>query len=93
MFGVLLGVQSCLPLIRKSKGRIVTTTSGLSRMAVPTRSPYVFTKYALAGFTDVLRYEMEAFGVKVHLENYPWEQDTYFREKQNDIGTKNITNL
>ena len=65
MFGLMRGVQVCLPLIRKSQGRIVSTTSGLAKMAVPTRSPYVFTKYALAGFMDVLRYEMEAFGVKV----------------------------
>ena len=65
MFGLLRGIQICLPLIRKAQGRIVTTTSGLARCAVPTRSPYVFTKYALMGFTDCLRYEMEAFGVKV----------------------------
>ena len=64
MFGIIRGIQTCLPLIRKSQGRIVSTTSGLARQAVPTRSPYVFTKYALMGFMDVLRYEMEAFGVK-----------------------------
>ena len=65
MFGIIRGVQICLPLIRKAQGRVVSTTSGLAKMAVPTRSPYVFTKYALSGFMDVLRYEMEAFGVKV----------------------------
>ena len=65
MFGIIQGVQTCLPLIRKCQGRIISTTSGLARQTVPTRSPYVFSKYALAGFMDVLRYEMEAFGVKV----------------------------
>ena len=65
MFGLMRGVQVCLPLIRQSQGRVITTTSGLAKMAVPTRSPYVFTKYALVGFMDVLRYEMEGFGVKV----------------------------
>ena len=69
MFGLMRGIQVCLPLIRKAQGRIVTTTSGLAKQAVPTRSPYVFTKYALTGFMDVLRYEMEAFGVKVNM-NY-----------------------
>ena len=69
MFGLMRGIQVCLPLIRKVQGRIVTTTSGLAKQAVPTRSPYVFTKYALTGFMDVLRYEMEAFGVKVNM-NY-----------------------
>ena len=67
MFGIIRGVQICLPLIREAQGRVVSTTSGLAKQAVPTRSPYVFTKYALAGFMDVLRYEMEAFGVKVSI--------------------------
>jgi len=65
MFAIIVGLQNCLPLIRRAKGRIVNTTSGLAMMSVPTRSPYVFSKYALRGFSDVLRYEMEAFGVKV----------------------------
>ncbi|MPC89236.1 D-beta-hydroxybutyrate dehydrogenase, mitochondrial [Portunus trituberculatus] len=38
-----------------SKGRVVTITSGLGRMAVPMRSPYVLTKYAAEGFCDCLR--------------------------------------
>lgn len=31
------GLQLCLPLIRKSKGRIVNISNGFARMAVPTR--------------------------------------------------------
>ena len=53
--GVLEGVKTFLPLIRAGKGRVVTITSGLGRMAVPTRSPYVATKYALEGALDCLR--------------------------------------
>ena len=53
--GVLAGVKTFLPLIRQSMGRVVTITSGLGRMAVPTRSPYVGTKYALEGILDCLR--------------------------------------
>jgi len=33
--------------------------------SVPNRSPYTTSKYALEGFCDSLRYEMEPFGVKV----------------------------
>merc|ERR1719228_264355 len=65
VFGVLKGIKTFLPLIRKARGRIVTITSGLAVMAVPSRSPYIITKYALEGLCDVLRYEMKAFGVKV----------------------------
>ena len=53
--GVLAGVKTFLPLIRAGRGRVVTITSGLGRMAVPTRSPYVGTKYALEGVLDCLR--------------------------------------
>ena len=37
--GLLAGVKSVLPLIRQARGRVVTITSGLGRMAVPTRCP------------------------------------------------------
>lgn len=67
VFGLIAGIKTFLPLIRSAKGRVVTITSGLGRMAVPTRSPYVFTKYALEGFHDCLRYEMKAFGVSVSI--------------------------
>ena len=65
--GVLAGVKTMLPLIREAQGRVVTITSGLGRMAVPTRSPYVGTKYALEGILDCLRYEMRSFGVSVSI--------------------------
>jgi len=67
VFGLISGIKTFLPLIRSAKGRVVTITSGLGRMAVPTRSPYCLTKYALEGFHDCLRYEMKAFGVDVSI--------------------------
>lgn len=36
-------------------GRVVNMASGLARMAVPMRSAYVASKYAVAGFTECLR--------------------------------------
>jgi len=67
VFGLIEGIKTFLPLIREAQGRVVTITSGLGRMAVPTRSPYCLTKYALEGFHDCLRYEMKAFGVSVSI--------------------------
>ena len=67
VLGLIHGIQTMLPLIRKARGRVVTITSGLGVMAVPTRSPYCLTKYAMEGFHDVLRYEMRSFGVQVRL--------------------------
>ena len=67
VLGLIAGVKTFLPLIRISRGRVVTITSGLGRMAVPTRSPYCVTKYALEGALDCLRYEMAPFGVAVSI--------------------------
>ena len=50
---------------KKFIGRIVTITSGLVCGGAPSRSPYVFTKYAAVGFLECLRYEMRRFGVHV----------------------------
>merc|ERR1712110_833699 len=62
-----MGTQKILPLIRPNKGRIVTITSGLVCGGAPSRSPYVFTKYAAVGFLECLRYEMRRFGVHVSM--------------------------
>lgn len=67
VFGVIAVTQAFLPMIRRAKGRVVNITSGLARMAVPMRSPYVLSKYAVEGLSDVLRYEMKTWGVHVSL--------------------------
>ncbi|XP_042210717.1 D-beta-hydroxybutyrate dehydrogenase, mitochondrial-like isoform X2 [Homarus americanus] len=67
VLGVLSVTKAFLPLIRRAKGRVVTISSGLARMAVPMRSAYVLSKYAVEGFCDVLRYEMRSWGVKVSI--------------------------
>ncbi|KAK8744896.1 hypothetical protein OTU49_000672 [Cherax quadricarinatus] len=65
--GVLAVTKTFLPLIRRAKGRVVTIASGLGRMAVPMRAPYVVSKYAVEGLCDCLRYEMRSWGVKVSI--------------------------
>lgn len=67
IFGLLLALKKITPLIRSSKGRIVTVTSGLTRGPAPNRSAYVLTKYAGVGLMECLRYEMARFGVKVSM--------------------------
>lgn len=67
VFGLLAVTKAFLPMIRRSKGRVINISSGLARMAVPMRSPYVLSKYAVEGLSDVLRYEMKTWGVGVSL--------------------------
>ncbi len=37
VFGIIRGVKKFLPLIRRSRGRVVSIASGLSRYTVPSR--------------------------------------------------------
>ena len=46
-------------------GRIVIVSSAQGRLAVPSNSAYAITKYGLECFSDILRLELQCFGVKV----------------------------
>ncbi|XP_060054462.1 D-beta-hydroxybutyrate dehydrogenase, mitochondrial isoform X2 [Erinaceus europaeus] len=65
LWGTVRMTKSCLPLIRRAKGRVVNISSMLGRMANPARSPYCITKFGVEAFSDCLRYEMHPLGVKV----------------------------
>ena len=67
LFGAIRVTKAFLPLIRKSKGRIVNVSSILGRVAEPFIGAYCISKYGLEAFSDVLRLEMKHFGVKVSL--------------------------
>ncbi|KAM9319933.1 retinol dehydrogenase 7-like [Gastrophryne carolinensis] len=55
-----------LPLIRKSRGRIVNVASGAGRLAI-TPGGYSVSKFAVEAFSDTLRRELLDFGVKVSI--------------------------
>jgi NAD(P)-dependent dehydrogenase (short-subunit alcohol dehydrogenase family) len=57
--------KAFLPLLRRSKGRIVNMSSIGGRVAQPFAGPYVTSKYALEAVTDVLRVELLEWGIDV----------------------------
>jgi NAD(P)-dependent dehydrogenase (short-subunit alcohol dehydrogenase family) len=57
--------KAFLPLLRKSKGRIVNMASIGGRVAQPFAGPYVTSKFALEAVTDVLRVELLEWGIDV----------------------------
>src|SRR3954470_15367534 len=63
--GQLAVTQAFLPLLRRSKGRIVNMSSIGGRVAQPFAGPYVASKFALEAVTDVLRIELLGFDVDV----------------------------
>ncbi|MGR3250268.1 MAG: SDR family NAD(P)-dependent oxidoreductase [Paracoccus sp. (in: a-proteobacteria)] len=56
-----------IPHFRQHGGRIVNISSVLGLVGIPWRGPYVATKFAMEGLTDVLRLEMHGTPVKVVL--------------------------
>lgn len=58
-------VNSVLPLLRRSQGRIVNVASIAGRIGLPTQSAYCASKHAIEGYSDCLRRELLDFGVHV----------------------------
>jgi len=63
-FGHVEVTQGLLPLLKKSKGRIITTASILGRgFGLPGSGPYIASKRAIEAFNDCLRLELKPWGV------------------------------
>lgn len=63
VFGVLRVAKKFLPLLKKSKGRLVTVSSPLDRFTVPMSVPYCMSKHAVVSMMDGLRRECHGKGV------------------------------
>jgi NAD(P)-dependent dehydrogenase (short-subunit alcohol dehydrogenase family) len=57
--------QAFLPLLRRSRGRIVNMSSIGGRVAQPFAGPYIASKFALEAVSDVLRAELLEWGIEV----------------------------
>ncbi len=64
-FGALAAIQTFLPLLRESNGRIVNVSSIGGKLALPFMGPYSASKFALEAASDALRLELRPFGVAV----------------------------
>jgi short-subunit dehydrogenase len=86
-FGLVSLTQRLLPHIIESKGTIIIHGSAAGRVAVPLLSPYVSTKFALEGFTDCLRRELQPYGVNtVLLETGGVETPIWEKALKQDIS-------
>ena len=62
-----LGIQACLPLLRKSRGSIVNIGSIDSVQGTALTSAYTASKFALRGLTKVTAIENGRFGVRANI--------------------------
>ncbi|KAM6214635.1 retinol dehydrogenase 16-like [Rhynchocyon petersi] len=64
LLGVIEVTLSLLPLVRKARGRVVNVASVMGRLST-FGGGYCISKYGVEAFSDSLRRELSAFGVKV----------------------------
>ncbi len=67
VYGPIAVAQATLPLLRKSKGRLVVVGSIAGRISAPFVGPYSASKAALASFMEALRQELAPSGIYVSL--------------------------
>jgi NADP-dependent 3-hydroxy acid dehydrogenase YdfG len=65
VLGLLAVTKAFMPLLRQSKGRIINISSGHGLLAVPDKSVYAASKFAVQAITDSLRVELRPFDVSV----------------------------
>jgi len=65
VIGLMAVTRAFLPLIRADKGRIVNISSGHGLLAIPDKSAYAASKFAVQAISDSLRVELRPFGVHV----------------------------
>ena len=65
VIGLLAVTKAFLPLLRESRGRIINISSGHGLLAIPDKSAYAASKFAVQAISDALRVELRPFGVSV----------------------------
>ncbi len=65
VFGALAVTQAALPLLRRTRGRVVFMSSVSGQIASPLVGPYASSKFALEALADSLRMELAPFGISV----------------------------
>lgn len=76
-----------LPLLKENRGQIVFINSSAIQRAIPNASLYSASKFALKGFADCLRQEVNRFGVRV-ISVFPGQTDTPMQKKLYENGNK-----
>lgn len=65
VLGLLAVTKAFIPLLRERRGRLVNISSGHGLLALPDKSVYAASKFAVQAISDSLRLELRPFGVSV----------------------------
>uniref|UniRef100_A0A915Q3J7 Uncharacterized protein n=1 Tax=Setaria digitata TaxID=48799 RepID=A0A915Q3J7_9BILA len=61
--GVIRVTHAFIPLLKESRGRVITITSVCGRLALSGIGPYTVSKFATEAYINILRQELRAFGI------------------------------
>jgi len=67
LIGQLAVTQAMLPMLRRARGRILSTGSIAGFFTLPGLGPYSMSKHAMEAFSDALRRELRPWGIQVSL--------------------------
>ncbi|KAL9950830.1 hypothetical protein ACROYT_G043394 [Oculina patagonica] len=67
LWGMIDVTKTFLPLVKKSRGRVVNFASVAGRLSTNFFGPYSVSKYGVEAFSDALRREMHPWGIKVSI--------------------------
>jgi retinol dehydrogenase-16 len=65
LYGTIDVTMTFLPLVKRSRGRVVNTSSYAGIFSLPIGLPYSVSKYGLEAFSDGLRRSLRPYGCKV----------------------------
>jgi NAD(P)-dependent dehydrogenase (short-subunit alcohol dehydrogenase family) len=65
VIGLLAVTKTLIPLLRRDGGRIINISSGHGLLAVPDKSVYAASKFAVQAISDSLRTELRPFDISV----------------------------
>jgi NAD(P)-dependent dehydrogenase (short-subunit alcohol dehydrogenase family) len=65
VMGVILGIQTCLPLLERARGTIVNMSSASAVYGQPELAVYSATKFAVRAITEALDIELRVKGVRI----------------------------
>jgi short-subunit dehydrogenase len=80
LWGSVWCTHAALPHLKASQGSIVAVSSLAGLVGVPARTAYCATKFAMTGFFEALRVELQAEGVAVTIA-YPGVVSTEIRRR------------
>jgi NAD(P)-dependent dehydrogenase (short-subunit alcohol dehydrogenase family) len=91
-FGTLAVTRAFLPLLRRSRGRIVNISSIAGKVSTPFSGAYSASKFALEAASDALRLELFSMGIHVALIE-PGQIETPIWQRAGDFARAAFTKV